>query len=316
MLRIVYMGTPDFAVPALEALAGSGHQVVLCVAKPDVPRDRGKKLQSCPVKQAAQALGIPVETPEKIRKNEEFLNRLEDLAPDLIVVAAYGKILPKAVLDVPRLGCVNIHASLLPKYRGAAPIHRAVINGDDETGISLMYMAQALDSGDVIAQRRTPVGEKTTGLLFDELASMGADLLIETLPALEEGTAGRTPQDESLATYAPMVFKEDGVIDFSKDARTVCCLVRGFCSWPTASTVYAGQVMKVHMAREAGRLSDICPGGAAPGTVVKADKTGLYVACGGDTAAALTNIQMPGKKAMDVSAWLLGNRIEIGTVLG
>lgn len=316
MLKIIYMGTPDFAVPALQALTDSGVKPVLAVTKPDRPKDRGKKMQSCPVKQKAEELGIPVETPEKIKNNAEFYETLKALEPDLMVVAAYGKILPKSILDLPRLGCINIHASLLPEYRGAAPIHRAVIDGKEETGVSLMYMAEALDAGDVIAQAKTPVAEKTTVQLFDELAELGAKLLIETLPALEAGTITRTPQDESLVTYAPMVFKEEGVIDFTRSAREICCIIRGFNSWPTASTVYNGQVMKLHMAKEAGKASDHGCSDAAPGTVLKADKTGLYVACGQGEAVVLTNIQMPGKKAMDVSAWLLGNRIEIGTVLG
>ncbi|MBR0140237.1 MAG: methionyl-tRNA formyltransferase [Firmicutes bacterium] len=312
------MGTPDFAVPALEAMAGGGCRVLACVTKPDAPRDRGKKLQSCPVKLKAEELGIPVLTPEKIKNNRNFIEGLKALDPDLIIVAAYGKLLPKEVLEIPRLGCVNIHASLLPKYRGAAPIHRAVINGDEITGVSLMYMAEALDSGDIIATAETPVGEKTTGMLFDELAKLGAELLMKTLPALEEGKAERTPQDESLATYAPMVFKEEGVVDFKKSAKEICCLIRGFSPQPTASTLYNGQVMKLHMAREAGRAPDhwAKDGIPAPGTVLKADKSGIYVACGSGEALALTNIQMPGKKAMDVSAWLLGNRIEIGTILG
>ncbi len=318
MLRVVYMGTPDFAVPALEALAKSGHGVTLAVTKPDTPRDRGKKLQSCPVKKKAEELGIEVCTPEKLRKNAGFREKLLGLSCDLIVVAAYGKILPVDILEIPRLGCVNIHASLLPRYRGAAPIHRAVINGDEKTGVSLMYMAEGLDCGDIIAQRETPVAEKTTGELFDELAVLGAELLIDTLPAIEEGRAPRIPQDESLACYAPMVFKEEGVVDFAKSAKSICRLIRGFNSWPTASTLYGGQVMKLHRAKEAGRAADIAPAlaGALPGTVIKADKSGIYVACGEGGAVALTNIQMPGKKAMDVSAWLLGNRIEIGTVLG
>ncbi len=318
MLRVVYMGTPDFAVPALEAMAKGECRVLACVTKPDRPRDRGKKLQSCPVKLKAEELGIPVLTPEKIRNNRDFIEGLRALEPDLIVVAAYGKILPKEVLDIPRLGCVNIHASLLPEYRGAAPIHRAVINGDETTGVSLMYMAEALDSGDVIATAKTSVGEKTTGMLFGELAKLGAELLMKTLPRLEEGTAGRTPQDESRATYAPMVFKEEGVVDFKKTAREICCLIRGFSPQPAASTMYNGQVMKLYMAKEAGKASDLWAEDdtPAPGTVLKADKSGIYVACGNGEALALTNIQMPGKKAMDVSAWLLGNRIEIGTILG
>ena len=310
-MKIVYMGTPDFAVPPLKALCAAGHDVVLAVTKPDRAKDRGKKLQSCPVKLAALELGIKVETPERLKGNEEFLKALSDAAPDIIVVAAYGKILPKAVLELPRLGCVNIHASLLPAYRGSAPIHRAVIDGCDKTGVTIMCMEEGLDTGDMLAQAETVIGEKTTAQLHEELAELGAKLIVETLPRIADGSAVRTPQDDSLSSYAPMVFKEEGIIDFSKSARQICCLVRGFNSWPTASTLLDGQVMKVHMAKE-GRTA---PTGKAPGTVISCGKRGIEVSCG-DGSVLLTNIQMPGKKAMDAAAYLLGNKIEIGTVLG
>ena len=310
-MKIVYMGTPDFAVAPLKALCAAGHEVALAVTKPDRVRDRGKKLQSCPVKTAALELGIPVDSPEKIIGNAEFLEELKGMAPDLIVVAAYGKILPASVLELPRYGCVNVHASLLPAYRGAAPIHRAVIDGCEKTGVTIMMMEEGLDSGDMLAQASTDIGEKTTAQLHEELSELGADLLVKTIPGLEDGTAVRTPQDNSLATYAPMVFKEEGIIDFTKTARQICCLVRGFNSWPTASTMLDGQVMKVHEAKQGGCR----PSGKAPGTVVSAGKNGIEVSCG-DGTVLLTNIQMPGKKAMDASAFLLGHKIEIGTVLG
>lgn len=317
-MKIVYMGTPDFAVPALEALYAAGHQVLLAVTKADRPKDRGKKMQSCPVKLKALELGIPVETPEKIKGNEEFFEKLRSLAPDIIVVAAYGKVLPKEVLDAPKFGCVNIHASLLPAYRGAAPIHRAVIDGCEKTGVTIMCMEEGLDTGDMLAQESVEIGEKTTAQLHEELAVLGARMVCEVLPKIEDGSIVPVKQDDSKASYAPMVFKEEGVIDFSKTAREICCLVRGFNSWPTASTSLGGQVMKVHMAKE-GRsrgLLEKQPGAApAPGTVLAAGKHGIEVACG-DGTVLLTNIQMPGKKAMDVSAWLLGNKIPAGTVLG
>ena len=309
-MRIVFMGTPDFAVPALEALHNAGHEVLLTVTKPDTAKDRGKKIQRCPVKLKAEELGIPVETPEKLKNNEAFFERLEALDPDFIVVAAYGKILPKRILDTPKYACLNIHASLLPAYRGAAPIHRAVIDGVPETGVTLMFMAEGMDTGDICVQRTTPVGLKTTEELFDELSVMGAELLVETLPAIADGTAPRIAQDDTLASLAPMVFKEDGLLDYTKTSREICCTVRGFYSWPMASTIYNGQVMKVHAAREGETAY-----AAAPGTVVKADKRGIVVACK-DGSVVLERIQMPGKKAMDVSAFLAGNKIEIGTVLG
>ena len=317
-MRAVFMGTPDFAVPALEALYAAGHQVLLAVTKADRPKDRGKKMQSCPVKLKALELGIPVETPEKLKGNEEFFEKLRSLEPDVIVVAAYGKVLPKEVLDAPKFGCVNIHASLLPAYRGAAPIHRAVIDGCEKTGVTIMCMEEGLDTGDMLAQESVEIGEKTTAQLHEELAVLGARMVCEVLPKIEDGSIVPVKQDDSKASYAPMVFKEEGVIDFSKTAREICCLVRGFNSWPTASTSLGGQVMKVHMAKEGrGRgLLEKQPGAApAPGTVLAAGKNGIEVACGGGTVL-LTNIQMPGKKAMDVSAWLLGNKIPAGTVLG
>lgn len=310
-MKIVYMGTPDFAVAPLKALCEAGHEVALAVTKPDRAKDRGKKMQSCPVKIAALELGIPVDSPEKIKGNEEFLEELKSIAPDLIVVAAYGKILPKDVLELPKYGCVNVHASLLPAYRGSAPIHRAVIDGCEKTGVTIMMMEEGLDSGDMLDSASVEIGEKTTAQLHEELSELGAELLVKTIPGLEDGSAVRTPQDDSLATYAPMVFKEEGVIDFSKTARQICCLVRGFNSWPTASTMLDGQVMKVHEARPG---KDV-PTGKAPGTVISAGKKGIEAACA-DGTVLLTNIQMPGKKAMDAAAFLLGHKIEIGTVLG
>ena len=311
-MRIVYMGTPDFAVPALEALAAAGHEIPLVVTKADARAGRGKRLQPCAVKEKAIELGLNVISPEKLRGNAEVIDSIRQADPQLIVVAAYGKILPRSVLEIPPLGCVNIHGSLLPRYRGAAPIHRAVMNGDAETGVTLMYMAEEMDAGDMIAKASTPVGEKTSSELFDELSHMGAELLLKTLPSIEDGTAPRIPQDPSQVSYAPMVFKEDGVIDFSKSAESICALVRGMNSWPGSSTVYGGQIMKV---RAAVPGNDEPAEGTPFGSVVKADKKGLHVACAGGSVI-LTRIQMPGKKEMDVSAWLLGNKIEIGTVLG
>ena len=309
-MKIVYMGTPDFAVPALKKLHENSYEICLVVTKPDRPKDRGKKMQSCEVKQLAEELGLPVETPEKLKGNTEFFEKLKALAPDFIIVAAYGKILPKDILDIPKYGCINIHGSLLPKYRGAAPIHHAVINGEKETGATIMYMAEGMDTGDIISQFSTPVGEKTTEELFDEIAEKGADLLIETLPKLVRGEITPVKQDDSLACNSPMLFKEDGIIDFTKTKRQVACLIRGFSSWPCASTKLDGEVMKVYMAKEG---SDSVK--AAPGTVVSAGKDGIEVACG-DGTVFLTKIQMPGKKAMDSSAFLLGHSIEKGTVLG
>ena len=262
------MGTPEFALAPLYAIKDAGHEIALVVTKADRPRNRGKKIQSCPVKLAALEMGLPVESPEKIKGNEEFINKLRDIDPDLMVVAAYGKILPKEVLDIPRCGCVNIHGSLLPKYRGAAPIQRAVINGEKVTGITLMYMAEGMDTGDMIAKKETEVGEKTA--------------------------------DE--ATLAPMVYKEE--LDWTRPAHELACLIRG----TECYTMLSGQQLKIHAAKEG-------TGSGAPGTVIRVDKKNLEVACG-EGSLFITNLQLPGKKAMDISAFLLGNKIEEGSVLG
>lgn len=309
-MRIIYMGTPDFAVPALEALAKSEHDVVAVVTQPDKARDRGKKVQFTPVKEKALEYEIPVYQPEKVKTNEEFYQQLVELAPDLIVVAAYGKILPVSILELPKYGCVNIHASLLPKYRGAAPIHRAIINGDKTTGVTLMYMAEGMDTGDMIAKAETEIGLKTVEMMHEELADMGAKLLMETLPQLLDGTAPREPQKEEDATHAPMVFKQDGILDYTKSAETLCCLVRGMNSWPVASTTYQGNVVKVWEAEALEKNSD-----KEPGTVLSCDKTGLKVACA-EGVINITKLQFPGKRAMDVADYIKGNTIETGVILG
>lgn len=309
-MRIVYMGTPDFAVPALKALAESGHQVVAAVTQPDKARDRGKKVQFTPVKAKALEYGIPVLQPETVKNNEEFYGQLAELQPDLMVVAAYGRILPKAVLQLPSRGCVNIHASLLPKYRGAAPIHRAIINGDKITGVTLMYMAEGMDTGDMIARAETEIGWKTVEQMHEELAQMGAELLMDFLPRILDGTAKREPQDEAQATYAPMVFKKDGVLNYEKSAEELCCLIRGMNSWPVASTIYEGNTVKIW---EAQALKG--SGSAKPGTILSVDEEGMRVACG-EGIINITKLQFPGKKAMAVSEYIKGNTIKTGEILG
>ncbi len=300
-MKIVYMGTPEFAVTPLEAMYKAGYEIALVVSKADRAKDRGKKMQSCPVKLKAIELGLPVETPEKIKGNDEFINKIKDINPDLIVVAAYGKILPIEVLSIPRLGCVNIHGSLLPKYRGAAPIQRAVIEGAEKTGVTLMYMEEGMDTGDMIAKAETLVGEKTANELFVELSQIGTNLLLEYLPKIENGTAPREKQNDTEATFAPMVFKED--IDWTKSAHEIACLVRG----TACQTTWNGLVVKLHEVKE----SD---GSGVPGTVIRADKKNVEIACG-KGSILLKNIQIPGKKAMNIDAFLLGNKIEEGCIL-
>lgn len=307
-MKIVYMGTPDFAVPCLEKMYKAGFDIQLVVTKADRPKDRGKKMQSCPVKLKALELGLNVESPERIRNNQEFFDKVNSIAPDFIVVAAYGKILPNEILKAPKYGCINIHASLLPKYRGAAPIHRAVMNGEKETGVTIMHMAERCDTGDIIVSASTPIERKTTEDLFNELSVMGGDLVVDVLPKIMDGTAPRIAQDDALATEAPMVFKEDGVIDYTKTAEEIDCLVRGLNSWPTASTVYNGEIMKVHAVNPAN-------GKGKPGEVIKTSKQGIEVACK-DGSVEIVKLQMPGKKIMDAASFLAGNKIEIGTILG
>ena len=307
-MKIVYMGTPDFAVPALEALYEAGHEIAFVVTQPDAVRDRGKKVKFSPVKEKAIELGLKVVQPVRMKNDSEFTELLRETAPDLIAVAAYGQILPKEVLDIPELGCVNIHGSLLPRFRGAAPVQRAIIAGDKETGITIMYMEEGLDTGDMLARAATPIADKTGQQLHDELAVMGAELLVETIPKL--GSINAVKQNDEESTYAPMISKKEGHIDFSMKPDKLERIIRAFDPWPGAYTSYGEKLMKIWRAE--------CPGGntdAADGTVLKADAEGLDVAAGGEILR-ITQIQMPGKKRVAVKEYLKGNSIEIGTVLG
>jgi methionyl-tRNA formyltransferase len=302
------MGTPDFALPPLEMLCKEGYAVPLAVTRPDQPRDRGKRVQSPPVKAWAEAQGIPVLQPESLRGNAEFAERLRAEKPDLIVVAAYGALLPEEILNLPGLGCVNIHASLLPKYRGAAPIQRAVLDGGAETGVSLMRMAEKMDAGNVIAARKTPIGRKTTAELFGELSQMGAALLRDKLPDIAAGAPGAA-QDEAQATYAPRIRKEEAHIDFSKSPEEIERLIRGMNAWPGAYALYKGSVLKIW---EAVPSEEPCEKPA--GTILAASGEGITVAAGG-RAVRLTVIQAQGKKAMQAADFMRGNKLEIQAVL-
>ncbi len=308
-LKIVYMGTPDFAVPPLKHMAAEGYNVALVVTQPDKARDRGKKVQPTPVKAAALEAGFEVAQPERVKNNPEFIQQLKDIDPDIIIVAAYGKILPVELLEIPRLGCVNIHASLLPKFRGAAPIQRSIMAGDEKTGVTLMYMEEGLDTGDMIAKAETYIEKKTSDDLHDELSEMGAKLLMEYLPKIASGDIAPEKQDDALACYSPMITKEEGHIDFTKSAFSIECLVRGMPMRPGAYCDYNGQQMKVRGADVSDRTSD-----AAAGTIIEVDNKKIYVACG-EGVLEITHIQMPGKKAVAVADYLKGNKIETGAVL-
>ena len=309
-MKIIYMGTPDFAVPALEALAAAGHEIGYVVTQPDAVRDRGKKVKMTPVKEKALELGIEVLQPERVRGDEEFFATISAYEPDLIAVAAYGQILPVNVLELPKLGCVNIHGSILPRWRGAAPIQRSIQAGDEETGITIMYMEEGLDTGAMLAKRFTPIEKKTGEQLHDELSVMGAELLVETLPKLEAGEIVPEVQDDTLSTYAKMLSKKEGEIDFTKSPEEIERMIRAFDSWPGAYTAYGDKVMKIWRASVKEGANN-----AAPGTVTGVSNAGIEIAAGGKTLVAEI-IQMPGKKRVEVKEFLKGNNIEIGTVLG
>lgn len=305
-MRIVFMGTPDFAVPSLQALIDAGHDVCAVYTQPDKPQGRKQILTAPPVKTLALEHDIPVFQPNTL-KNEDEQARLRELAPEVIIVVAYGKLLPKAVLDIPPHGCINVHGSLLPRWRGAAPIQWAVIAGDEMAGVTTMQMAEGLDTGDMLLTYETKVGEKeTAGELFDRLAQAGAELLTQTLVKLDEITP--RPQDDAQSCYAHMLDKQMAVIDWSRSAHEIDCLIRGLNPWPIALTTLSGERLKVFAAEKAA-------GNGEPGTVLEADpKKGLTVACG-EGALKLTEIQLVGGKRMKATDFLRGHAIEVGTKL-
>ena len=309
-MRIVFMGTPDFAVPSLNALVDAGHEICGVFTQPDKPKNRGMKLQQSPVKERALELGLSVYQPAKMRDGEA-LGILRELKPDLIAVAAYGKILPVDILELPRLGCVNVHSSLLPRYRGAAPINWAILNGDDETGVTIMCMAEGMDTGDILAQAKTPIDiNENAAQLFDRLAQMGGPLLVETVRALEAGTAKAVPQDDALASHAPMLSRELSPMDWNKTARQLHDQVRGLYPWPAATAVLDG--IRCKILRTALSSEDT---NKAPGTVLQADKKGLRIACGDGGVLDILELQPDGKKAMAAPAFLLGHPISVGATL-
>lgn len=306
-LRVVFMGSPEFAVPCLEVLLGT-EEVVAVVTQPDKPAGRGLGLTPPPVKVRAQAAGVPVWQPTSVRK-PPFADELRALGADLAVVVAYGKILPPEVLAAPRLGCVNVHASLLPKYRGAAPIQWAIIRGERETGVTLMQMDAGMDTGPMLLKRTLPIDEQVTaGELHARLAPLGAQVLAEGLARLKRGELHPEPQDDAQATMAPMLTKETGRVDFAQGARAVRDLVRGCDPWPTAYTTLGGETLKLFRPK-------VVSGAGEPGLVVGADRDGLLVGCG-DGVVAFGELQLPGKKRMPAGALLAGRPIPRGTRLG
>ena len=309
-MNIIFMGTPDFAVGALEAILKAGHNVELVVTQPDKAQGRSKELKPPAVKVCALEHNLPVFQPERIKK-EEAVAVLKQYQADLYVVAAFGQILSKEILDLPKFGCINIHASLLPKYRGAAPIQWAVIDGEEKTGITIQQMTEGVDPGDILLQKEYTLSKDETGAsLFDRLCDLGAEAVVEAMEKIENGTICPIPQKEEDATHAKMLSKAMGEIDFSKEAAVIERLVRGLNSWPSAYTFYKGKTMKIWKADVHSLSSE-----QKPGTVIAKDKESFTVACGKD-ALEILEIQLEGKRRMSVKDFLLGCSIEIGELLG
>lgn len=308
-MKILFMGTPDFAVLCLEQMIADGHEIVGVVSQPDKPKGRGHKLMPPPVKTCAAEHGIAVYQPLSL-KDQALLPLLKEKNPDLIVVVAYGKLLPTYILDFPRHGCVNVHASLLPKYRGAAPIQWSVICGEAETGVTTMYMERGLDTGDMILKASTRIlPTETYGELHDRLAEMGAKLLHQTVAQIEDGTAPREKQDDAASNYAPMITKETGHIDWRAKAQTILNLIRGTNPWPMSYTRYGDEIIKVIRAKDGGAAS------GKPGEVLSADKRGIRVACGDGESIFILELQKKGGKRMDAASFLNGHKITTGTIL-
>ncbi|ABY93041.1 methionyl-tRNA formyltransferase [Thermoanaerobacter sp. X514] len=308
MLKIVFMGTPEFAVPSLQKLFEEGYDVAAVVTQPDKQKGRGMKFSFSPVKEVALQKGVEILQPEKIKNNPEFLNRLEEINPDAIVVVAYGKILPEEILTLPKYGCINVHASLLPKYRGAAPINWAIINGEKETGITTMLMDKGLDTGDMLIKKSIPILEEDDAeTLHDKLSRLGAEVLIETLKGLEKGSLTPVKQREEEASYSPILTKEMGHIDWNKTAEEIRNLIRGMKPWPGCYTFYGDKMLKIWK----GEIVEY-NGNEENGTVLKS-KGDLIVKCDKD-ALKIVEIQQEGSKKMGIREYLIGHNIPEGTI--
>lgn len=313
-MKIIFMGTPDFSVGTLEALVEAGHEVCLAVTQPDKPKGRGKEMQFTPVKETAERLGIPVFQPKKVR-DPECVEYLKNFHADVCVVIAFGQILPKEILEMTPYGCVNVHASLLPKYRGAAPIQWSIIRGEQVTGVTTMQMDEGLDTGDMLLKTEVPITPEETGeSLHDKLAIAGAELAVQTLRELEAGTLHPEKQGESTTPYAKMLDKKMGNIDWEQPAAEIERLVRGLNSWPSAYTFWNGKVMKIWKAGVKSEETGNTMKKAVPGTILAVEKDQFSVQTG-DGVLLVKEVQIPGKKHMDVCAFLRGNTVEPGTVL-
>ena len=305
-MKIIFMGTPDFAVPCLESIVKAGHEVTAVFTQPDKPRGRKQELTPPEVKVKATELGIPVFQPKTLRDGSA-LEIIKEHQPDAIVVAAYGKILPPDILDCPEYGCINVHASLLPKYRGSAPIQWSVINGDSQTGVTVMQMNEGLDTGDMLYAKSVPIGiDDTAESMFDKLSDLGAQMIVEALDKIERGELAPIKQDDSLATYAPMLDKSTAVIDWSKSGKEVHDLVRGLYSWPIAQTTLHGKRLKIYRTSPCDKGGDI-------GTIINTDP--LTVACG-EGSVIIRELQLEGKKRMDAKTFLIGHPLKNGDRIG
>lgn len=310
-MKVLFMGTPDFAKVCLEAIVDAGHEVVGVVTQPDKPKGRSYKLTPPPVKVYSEEKGLCVYQPETLR-DEAFLPTLNELCPDIIIVAAYGKILPKYIIDFPKYGCINAHGSILPRYRGAAPIQRAIMDGEKETGITVMYMDVGLDTGDMILKETTPITEEDNfETMHDRLAEMGGRCLVQAMKQLSEGTALREKQDDSLANYAEKITKDDCIISFADDRDKLLCRIRGLSPFPLAVTKTPdGRLLKIVSAEAAGGASE-----AKPGTVCALQKDGFEVVVGGGKKIKITAVVPEGKGRMSAGDFVRGRRIDLGDVL-
>lgn len=306
-MKTVFMGTPDFAAESLKALYNSDNEVALVITQPDRAKNRGKKVQFTPVKEVALVHETEVMQPEKIKENDEVMAKLHEIDPDIIVVAAYGQILPEEILNLPKYGCINVHASLLPKLRGASPIQHAIVDGEKTTGVTIMQMAKGLDTGDMLTKSSVEIGTMNGSQLHDKLAEIGGKLLVETLGLIENGEVIAVPQDPEEATYAGLISKKDGHIDFTKSPESIERLIRGFDPWPGAFCKYDDEVFKFWRA-----VPTLDKTEAQPGTIVDIIDNGIKISCGGKILI-VTEIQTPGKKRMAVSDYLRGNTLRIGS---
>jgi len=309
MTSVVFMGTPDFSVPILRMIHEEGYEVLAVVTQPDRPVGRKKVLTPPPVKAEAVRLGLPVIQPEKLRNSEE-LQEILALNPDIVITAAFGQILPKDLLEAPRFGCINVHASLLPKYRGGAPIHQAIIDGEEKTGVTIMYMAEKLDAGDIITQRAIAIeDEDNTGTMFEKLSVVGRDLLMDTLPLIIEGKNERIPQDEEKVTFAHNISREQERVNWSNSARAVFNQVRGLTPWPTAYTKFQGENVKLWSVKEGDSLTN-----QSPGQVIKINKDSFEIAAGDGKSIVICELQPAGKKRMTAQDYLrgTGSKLAIG----